>query len=63
VLAVLVGLAAGGGCAMPDLPEPALPVPDRPTVVEEHSTTQAPGSPLTSDQQPPAAPSAPADAD
>jgi hypothetical protein len=42
-------LAAASGCAVPDLPPPALPSPDRRTVVEQHSTTQAPGSPLSSD--------------
>jgi hypothetical protein len=42
-------LAAVLGCAVPDLPPPALPSPDRRTVVEQHSTTQAPGSPLSSD--------------
>jgi hypothetical protein len=50
----IAGLIAACGCAARALPEPAVPAPDRRTVVEEHSTTQAPGSPLTSDQQPPA---------
>jgi hypothetical protein len=49
----IVGVVAACGCAARALPEPAVAAPDRRTVVEEHATTQAPGSPLTNDEQSP----------
>jgi len=42
------------GCWWPPRADPGGTVPDRRTVVEEHSTTQAPGSPHTLHERLPA---------